>query len=99
MAQVSWSDRGMAGFQQAIISATQNSIAYAENLRRSVAEMTDILSDFPRIGRMVPPFYRPDLREVFVLSHRMVYRLLGDDVIIVEFVHGSQQVSSSDLLC
>ena len=50
MAQVDWSDRGMANFQQAIISATQNSMTYAENLRLSVAEMVGVLSDFPRMG-------------------------------------------------
>ena len=99
MTQVDWTDRGMANFQQAILSATQNSMTYAENLRRSVAERVGVLSDFPRMGRMVPPYYRPDLREVFVLGHRMIYRLSGEDVIIVGFVHGSQQITLSDLLC
>jgi plasmid stabilization system protein ParE len=33
------------------------------------------LADFPEIGRMVPEFRQPNLREIICRSYRIIYRL------------------------
>jgi plasmid stabilization system protein ParE len=33
------------------------------------------LTTFPEIGRIVPEFHQPDLREIICRSYRIIYRL------------------------
>jgi toxin ParE1/3/4 len=50
------------------------------------------LADFPEIGRMVPEFRQPNLREIICRSYRVIYRLRRDDkqIQIVRFWHGAR---------
>lgn len=50
------------------------------------------LADFPEIGRMVPEFRQPDLREIIYRSYRVIYRRRRDDqqIQIVRFWHGAR---------
>jgi plasmid stabilization system protein ParE len=49
------------------------------------------LEAFPRIGRMVPRFQSDSVREVVILTFRLIYRLEEDDDIeIVAFLNAFQ---------
>jgi plasmid stabilization system protein ParE len=50
------------------------------------------LVNFPEMGRIVPEFNRPDIREVVCRSYRVIYRLRQDrsQVEIVRFWHGAR---------
>lgn len=50
------------------------------------------LAQFPEIGRMVPEFHQPDLREIICRSYRILYRMKRDDqqIQIVRFWHGAR---------
>jgi len=50
------------------------------------------LADFPEIGRMVPEFRQPNLREIIFRSYRIIYRLRRDNqrIEIVRFWHGAR---------
>ena len=50
------------------------------------------LANFPEIGRTVPEFQQPNLREVICRSYRIIYRLRRDNqrVEIVRFWHGAR---------
>ena len=48
----------------------------------------------PRLGRVVPEFSRPDLREVIFRGYRMVYRLTEADLTILRVVHGARDLRS-----
>ncbi len=39
------------------------------------------LPDFPELGRMVPEFQDPDVRERILKDYRLIYRLVGEDQI------------------
>ena len=47
---------------------------------------------FPEIGRIVPEFQQPDLREVVCRSYRIIYRLRRGEqrIDIVRFWHGAR---------
>ena len=53
-----------------------------------VFQVVDALSQFPRLGRVVPEFGRSQLREVFVNRYRVIYRLADDQVEILTIHHG-----------
>jgi toxin ParE1/3/4 len=50
------------------------------------------LSGFPEIGRMVPEFRQPNLREVVCRSYRIIYRLQREkqQIQIIRFWHGAR---------
>ena len=50
------------------------------------------LATFPELGREVPEFGRPDLRELICRSYRIIYRLrpAKERIEIVRFWHGAR---------
>jgi len=54
------------------------------------------LTIFPEMGRIVPEYRRPNLRELLFQNYRIVYRLTGDEVQIVAVVHGVRLLPESE---
>jgi toxin ParE1/3/4 len=50
------------------------------------------LAEFPEIGRPVPEFKRPELREIIHRSYRIIYRVRADQPVveIVRFWHAAR---------
>jgi len=50
------------------------------------------LANFPEIGRTVPEFKQPNLREILCRSYRIIYRLRRDEqrIDIVRFWHAAR---------
>lgn len=53
---------------------------------------TKRLSDFPEMGRVVPEFRDPSIREIIVRSYRVIYRVDHGDcrVDVARFWHGAR---------
>lgn len=71
--------------------AQHNSDA-AARLGFELITRAESVANFPDIGRMVPEFKRPNLREVICGSYRIIYRLRRDEqrIDIVRFWHGAR---------
>lgn len=52
------------------------------------------LTEFPRMGRMVPQFGRDSLREIIFDQYRIIYELRGDVVAVATVLHGVQDVEA-----
>ncbi len=50
------------------------------------------LADFPEMGRMVPEFGDPSIREIVVRAYRVIYRLNAktDQVEVIRFWHSAR---------
>lgn len=55
--------------------------------------VVDRLEQFPRSGRVVPEFKRPNLREVLHRNYRIVYRLRDDSVEIITVFRSAKLLS------
>ena len=71
--------------------AQHNSDA-AARLGYELITRAENLASFPEIGRIVPEFKRPNLREVICRSYRIIYRLQRDEqrLDIVRFWHAAR---------
>ena len=71
--------------------ARHNSDA-AARLGYELITRAENLANFPEIGRIVPEFHQPDLREVICRSYRVIYRLPHDEqrIDIVRFWHAAR---------
>ncbi len=66
--------------------------AYAESVYARILLRPEQLELFPDSGSVVPEYNRSDVRELFVHSFRIVYRIHDDEVRVLTVIHGSRQL-------
>ncbi len=64
----------------------------AESFGHELIAKTRLLASFPELGRVVPEFDEPDVREVIHKSYRIVYRVRHEQglVEVSRFWHGAR---------
>jgi plasmid stabilization system protein ParE len=92
MAQVRWSLSAGQDLQTIEDFIARDSVLHAINFVDHIVESADVLLKTSHIGRMVPEFNRPDLRELIFRGYRIVYQLQDDGVFILRVVHGSRDL-------
>lgn len=92
MAQVRWSLTAGNDLQDIENFIARDSVLHAITFVDRIVESADTLIKKPHIGRMVPEFNRPDLREVLFGNYRIVYLLKDDGVLILRVVHGARDL-------
>ena len=66
--------------------------ALAFKIRGTVMQLVD----FPELGRMVPEFGDPALRECIIRPYRVIYRLSDDQVDVLAVVHGRRMLGNPE---
>jgi plasmid stabilization system protein ParE len=92
MAQLSWSERAARNLEDACDFIARTSPQNATSFADSVRDAVGLLAQQPRIGARVPEYNRDDVREILVHKFRIIYRLVGNDVVIVSVVHGARRL-------
>jgi addiction module RelE/StbE family toxin len=90
MGAISWTPKGRDDFEAAVRYIERDSPRLAQSFATRIESAVGRLAIFPRSGRVVPEFGRPDIRELIVQSYRIVYRVRGDDVEILTVHHGAR---------
>lgn len=67
-------------------------VAWIERLR----ERADAVARMPRSGRIVPELELDDVREVFVGSYRLIYRVIPGGIEVMTVFEGSKQLRLDD---
>lgn len=66
--------------------------AWVEKLRQRAVKA----SKLPRAGRVVPEIARPDVREVFERTYRLVYRVVDDGIVVLTVFEGRRRLGELD---
>ena len=72
----------------------KDSETYAAAVAKRIYDATRVLADFPLIGRVVPEWEEPSIRDRIVHSYRIIYRVYADEVRILSVIHGARQLPS-----
>jgi len=72
----------------------KDSPSYAATLITRTDYAANSLVAFPERGRVVPEYRDSTIRELFVDSYRLIYRVSHDAVTIVAFVHGARDLAT-----
>ena len=64
---------------------------------RDIAAKPDILTDHPRMGRIVPELEQATVRELFIYTYRIIYEIAGDDIIVLTIVHQRRNLQAKDI--
>ncbi|HEY2091882.1 MAG TPA: type II toxin-antitoxin system RelE/ParE family toxin [Thermoanaerobaculia bacterium] len=92
---VRWADSAIAAVAEHVEYIARDSPSYAATLVERSESAAASLFQFPRRGRVVPEYGDETIREIFIDRYRLIYRVRGDDVLIVAFVHGARNFSAS----
>ncbi len=63
---------------------------YAKRFLIKAREAAQSLKSFPNRGRIIPEYPESPVREIFIDSYRMMYRLVFDSIEIVGLIHMSR---------
>ena len=85
-----WSPEAVEDIEAIAAYIERDSPHYARVVASRLVETAESIPDFPKIGRIVPEAGDPDLRERFVYSYRLIYRLDQQRVLICAVIHGSR---------
>ena len=85
-----WSPEAIEDIEAIAAYIERDSPHYARVVASRLVETAESIPGFPKIGRIVPEAGDPDLRERFVYSYRLIYRLDQQRVLILAVIHGSR---------
>jgi toxin ParE1/3/4 len=71
----------------------RDSPRYAAALMRDARDAARSLRQFAERGRVVPEENDPNIRELFVQSYRLIYRIHGNAVEVIHFIHGARDLA------
>jgi plasmid stabilization system protein ParE len=92
--EVTWTESAVASLVDAIEYIARDSPSYAAAFAVRAERVAASLVTFPERGRRVPEFNDPDVRELPVASHRLIYRAGHSRVLLLAFVHQSRNLAS-----
>lgn len=93
--RVSWSPSALDDVDAIAEFINRDSPAYARAVVNKLVDTARKLNAFPNAGRIVPELGDAAIRERFVYSYRLIYRILNDDVLVVAVVHGRRLLEST----
>jgi toxin ParE1/3/4 len=88
--KVEWSRRALEDVEAIATYISRDSSIYAAAVVRKIRDTGRSLRRFPFIGRIVPELQDEAIRERFVYSYRIIYRIRGHTVTVAAVVHGSR---------
>lgn len=95
--RVVWSPRALDDVESIAEYISRDSTAYASAVVRRLIAITHTFSRVPLAGRIVPEFSDDSIRERFVYSYRIIYRVRRNEVTIAAVIHGKRTLPPIDL--
>ncbi len=86
--RVRWSPKAIADLESIGDFIALDSPAAAERWTIKLAERVTLAATMPKAGRIVPELRRADIREVFLRTYRIIYRLAADELHILTIFEG-----------
>jgi toxin ParE1/3/4 len=88
--QIIWSPRASDALEETCNYISRDSGKFACIFAQRVIQKIEQLYELPEIGRIVPEFNDPNLRELILGNYRIVYRLAQDYIEIALIIHGAR---------
>ena len=85
-----WSEEALEDIESIATYIEKDSPTYAKSVVSKFFEKAEILQEFSELGRKVPEFNDTTIREIFVYSYRLIYKLNEQDILFVSVVHGKR---------
>jgi addiction module RelE/StbE family toxin len=88
--KIVWSEEALKDIEEIISFISKDSELYAVNFASKIVSAVETLKVFPEIGRIVPEYGDPKMREIIYRNYRIVYLVEERAVEIITVFHGSK---------
>lgn len=90
MGKVTWSQEAREDLEDVYLQYCKYSDKFAQKWTDEIFEVTHLLENNPKLGRVLPETNIKSIREIIVGKHRLVYKLNENDVEILVIRHSSK---------
>jgi toxin ParE1/3/4 len=87
-----WVEAAVRDLAEAADFIARDSPFYAESLVREARAAARSLKSLATRSRIVPEVGSPEVRELFVKSYRLIYRVGPGAIDVIAFVHGAREL-------
>ena len=88
--RVTWSPEALDDIESISEFISRDSEFYAKTVVNKIVGLSRKLNTSPKRGRIVPELDDEEIRELFVYSYRLIYRIYENTILIVAVVHGKR---------
>jgi toxin ParE1/3/4 len=88
--EVRWSTEAIEDLEAIAEYIARDSGFYARAVVTKILGVARNISETPLIGRIVPEIGDEDIRERFIYSYRLIYRIQQGAILIVAVIHGKR---------
>ena len=92
--KILWTDPAIDDLRNLLAYIAKDSEEYARTFVEKVILSVDKLTDYPRLGRMVPEADQEAIRELLYHNYRIIYRVRDGLIEILTVVHGRRDLGS-----
>lgn len=93
--RIVWSPRALDDVDSIAAYISRDSPAYASAVVEKIIKSTRTLQKFAFSGRIVPELENEFIRERFVYSYRVIYRIQENTVTITAVIHGNRLLGNA----
>ena len=86
--RLDWSQEALEDIESIAAFIERDSPVYARAVVAKIFEKAEILREFSELGRTVPELNDSAIREIFVYSYRLIYKVEDERILCVAVVHG-----------
>ena len=92
--KVVWSPEATEDLESIVNYIARGSEYYARAVVTKILEIAGNIKDFPSKGRIVPEFEQENIRECFVYSYRLIYKIEIQNILVVAVIHGKRLIEN-----
>jgi plasmid stabilization system protein ParE len=78
---------------EAVAYVAQDARPAAERLLVEALNAAALLDVLSGRGRVVPEWYDPTVREIFVQRYRLVFQVMHEEIYVLAFIHGARDLT------
>lgn len=94
--QLEWSNEALEDIESIATFIEKDSPFYAKSVVSKFFEKAEIIKDFVELGRIVPELGDSSIREIFVYSYRLIYKIDSNTVLFVAVIHGKRLLENHE---
>ena len=92
MVQIIWVEKAINDLNEIAEYIAKESPRYADMVVDNIMDKTQLLKEYPEIGRIVPEINQPHIRELIEGNYRIIYEIIDKDTIELLTIHHSAKL-------
>lgn len=90
-----WSEDAISDIENIAEFIAKDSVVYAKSVVGKLYSASQKLANNPKLGRVVPELYDTSIREIFIYSYRLLYRIENNQIQVGAVIHGYRNLESA----